>query len=158
MRKKTKRSADRRWSPLLPDFCAGWLGAKLDESGLPFPVDQMPSPVVIVLDDRDWMTEFSREDRFDRAAVAASLLAARSITISVYATNRVRLGAGRSDESHRHALSRSLAKGSPAVFVMTTSDRVRFWLGEARRHATFGIHLKLLDSEDPCIVLPEELS
>lgn len=141
--------------PLLPDFFAGWVGAKLEANGLPISLAELPKPSVIVIDDRDFANELPRGRRFDRPTLTACLRNARSITMALYAPSRIRLGDGKLDGGHRRALQRSLAAGSPAVFVRTTSDRVRFWIGEAREHATAETVIRMLDSHGSCLIVQE---
>jgi hypothetical protein len=146
----TSAQESQGFLPLLPGFFAGRVAAKLDHTGLPIPLNYLPRPVVIVLDDRTPVVKLAKERRFPEEPLREVLRACRTVTIACYWNTAVgkhrRLGEPNQDEAHRQAVWRSLSEGGIAVFVRTTNDRVKHWIGKSRYWSMGEAEVRVLDA------------
>lgn len=124
---------------------------RLRPDGFSADIAERPNTVVF-LEDRDQFANGNRETRFRLADKVELFAAARHIVLIHYRAAR-RLGRDRCDREHTEAISRILTSGGVAAVVKTTSDRARFWIGEARHFSKAECQLRIFDGEGVALVL-----
>lgn len=103
-----------------------------------------PSGPITIIDDRDRAARRPRTCRFDSRDLTRALGAAASVSIIPYEKRGGRRVGRRSADWHALTLGTRLREGG-AVVILTTSDRVRHWLEEARHRCNSEATLELYD-------------